>query len=312
MGLPPQEAAPLRHRLEYAALWAFAGVLRALPRPLALEAGAAMGALGWWLRIRRRLVLSNLAQALPDLAPGDRRRLAARSARNFGRVVAEFVRFSGRDRTRLSELVELRGVERLRHALSAGKGAILVTAHLGSWALYVTALADAGVPSSLLVGRQHNAKVDAFILSIPGDAVSFISKGKSAPKEILRSLADNRVVVMVADQHFGPRGEMAPFLGRLAATLPLPAAIATRHGTPIFVMGGHRVTRGHHLADVHPLELPEGGDAAARRNAITARCNAALGTLILAHPDQYFWYHRRWRDAEPAAEEAPEADALTR
>ncbi len=286
----------LRHRLEYAALVAFAGTLRALPRPLALEIGAAVGGLGWWLRVRRGVVISNLTQALPGLSPRHRRRLAARAARNFGRVVAEFVRFPGRDRTRLDELVVLHGVWRLKNALAAGHGATVVTAHLGSWALYVTALANAGIPSALLVGKQHNPKVNAFILEIPGKAVTFISKGRSAPREILRSLQDNRVVVMVADQHVGPRGEVAPFLGRPASTLPLPGALSARHGTPIFVMGGHRVTRGSHRVDIVPLDLPGDGDEASRRREITARCNAALGALILAHPDQYLWYHRRWRD----------------
>lgn len=284
-----------RHHLEYAGLLAVAGTLRALPRPLALEVGAAIGALGWALRVRRKLVLSNLAQALPALSHRGRCRLAARAARNFGRVVAEFVRFAGRDRTRLRQIVDLHGAEHLRQALERGEGAIVVTAHLGSWALYVTALADSGIPSALLVGKQHNRKVDAFILSIPGEAVHFISKGRASPRDILRSLRDNRAVVMVADQHSGPRGEVAPFLGRPASTLPLPGALAARQGTPIFVMAGHRVTRGTHRVDITPLELPAGGDEAALRHEITVRCNEALGAAILAHPDQYFWYHRRWR-----------------
>ena len=57
-----------RHVAEYAGLLAVARVMRALPRPLALGAGAWIGRIGWWLRIRRRLVLANLAQALPELA----------------------------------------------------------------------------------------------------------------------------------------------------------------------------------------------------------------------------------------------------
>ncbi|HPW54937.1 MAG: lysophospholipid acyltransferase family protein [Thermoanaerobaculaceae bacterium] len=289
------EPMTVRHHLEYAGLMAVAATLRALPRPLALEVGAAIGALGWALRVRRRLVLSNLVQALPALSHRERCRLAARAARNFGRVVAEFVRFAGRDRTRLRELVALHGTDCLRAALERGQGAIVVTAHLGSWALYVTALAEAGIPSALLVGKQHNRKVDDFILSIPGEAVHFISKGRASPRDILRSLKDNRAVVMVADQHSGPRGEVAPFLGRPASTLPLPGALAARQGTPIFVLAGHRVTRGTHRVEITPLERPPSGEEATLRHEITVRCNEALGAAILAHPDQYFWYHRRWR-----------------
>jgi len=284
-----------RYHLEYGSVVVLAALLRALPRAVALEFGAALGQLGWWLRIRRRLVLYNLAQAFPDSTPRERRRIASRSARNFGRTVAEFVRFAGSDRDRVGELVRLEGVEALRDAL-AGGGAIVVTAHVGAWALYVTALAAAGVPSALLVGRQHNPKVQRFILGIPGDAVHFVPKSKGAPRDIMRCLRDGRAVVMVADHNAGRRGDFAPFLGKVASTLPLPGAIAARHRTPIFLMSGRRVSPGGHRVEITRLALPHGDDEERLRHEITVACNDALGKAILACPEQYFWYHRRWRD----------------
>ena len=285
-----------RYHFEYGSVVVLAAVVRAMPRALALEFGAALGQLGWWLGIRRRLVLSNLAQAFPSASPSGRRRIAVRAARNFGRTVAEFVRFAGSDRQRVGELVHLEGAEALQEALAAGGGAIVVTAHLGAWALYVTALAAAGIPSALLVGRQHNPKVQRFILGIPGEAVHFVPKSKGAPRDILRCLRDGRAVVMVADHRAGRSGEPAPFLGRVASTLPLPGAISARHDTPIFLMAGRRISHGEHLVAISRLTLPSGGDEDERRHAITVVCNEALGRAILACPQQYFWYHRRWRE----------------
>jgi len=284
-----------RYHLEYGSVVVLAALLRALPREAALEFGAALGQLGWWLRIRRRLVLSNLAQAFPGSTARERRRIASRAARNFGRTVAEFVRFAGSDRERVGELVRLEGVEALRDSLAAGGGAIVVTAHVGAWALYVTALAAAGIPSALLVGRQHNPKVQRFILGIPGDAVHFVPKSKGAPRDIMRCLRDGRAVVMVADHNAGRRGDFAPFLGKVASTLPLPGAIAARHRTPIFLMVGRRVSRGEHRLEITRLALPHGDDDERLRHEITVACNEALGKVILACPEQYFWYHRRWR-----------------
>jgi KDO2-lipid IV(A) lauroyltransferase len=285
-----------RYHLEYGSVVALAALLRALPRTAALGFGAALGQLGWWLRVRRRVVLANLAQAFPEATRRERRRIAARAARNFGRTAAEFVRFAGSDRERVGELVTIEGVEALREALAAGGGAIVVTAHLGAWALYVTALAAAGIPSALLVGRQHNPKVQRFILDIPGEAVHFVPKSKSAPRDIMRCLRDGRAVVMVADHRAGRHGELAPFLGRVASTLALPGAIAARHGTPIFLMAGRRVSRGEHRVELSRLPLPTEGDEERLRHEITVVCNEALGTAILACPEQYFWYHRRWRE----------------
>jgi len=289
-----------RHLLEYGAFAGFAAACRALPRPLALAAGAAVGEAGWLLCIRRGLVLDNVARALPELPPRAVRRLAARAARNFGRSAVEILRVAGRDRARLGALVAFHGLDELAAAARAG-GAIVVCPHLGPWGLYVTALAGAGVPAALLTGRQHNPRVDEFILGIPGGAVRMISKGPAAPRDVLRCLREGHAVMMVADQDAGPRGDVVPFLGRPASTLALPAAIALRHGTPLYALAGHRVAGGRHEVRLHRLALPAGaagGDAA--RRALTARVNEALGEAVLDHPDQYFWYHRRWREHAPA------------
>jgi KDO2-lipid IV(A) lauroyltransferase len=286
----------LRHHVEYLSLAGLATVMRALPRPIALELGAAVGELGWLLRLRRATVLANLRTALPELAEARRRAVAARSSRNFGRTTTEFVRFAGRDRRRLGDIVTLNGQEALRAALAPDRGAVVVTAHLGSWALYVTALAAAGIPCALLVGRQHNPMVDDFILAIPGDAVHFISKGATAPRETIRCLRKGWAVIIVADQDAGPHGDMVPLLGRTASTLALPGAVVARHGWPLFIMAGHRVTRGTHHVDISPIELPGAEADHAHRVVISARINDALGQAILEHPDQYFWHHRRWRE----------------
>ncbi len=285
----------VRHLAEYAGLWLLAVFFRALPRSWALSCGALVGQVGWWLRIRRRLVLANLAIAFPELSVRQRQRLAAAASRNFGRTVAEFVRFAGRDRRRVGELVAVEGERELREALAEGKGAIVVTAHLGAWALYVTALAARGIPSALLVGRQHNPYVDRFILGIPGDAVKFISKGRTAPREIIKSLQQGRTVVMVADQDAGPRGTFAPFFGRLVSTLPLPGAIAARFRPPLFLMVGHRVKGGRHQLHLRSLPLPPAWHEEQMRVEVATTCNRALEDAIRAHPEQYFWYHRRFR-----------------
>lgn len=285
-----------RYHIEYAAVMAVALTLRALPRWAALLAGAGLGLFGWSVRLRRRLVLANLEQALPDVAQRERVRIAARAARNFGRTVAEFVRFAGRDRNRVGHLVTIEGAEDLSAALEEGRGAILVTGHLGAWALYVTALAAAGIPTALLVGRQNNPKVDQFIHSIPGDKVTFIGRSRSSPRAILKTLKAGHCLVMVADQHGGPRGIVAPFFGRQTSTLSLPGTLVARQRLPLFLMAGHRVEGGRHQLTLKRLELPEAtGDAETDRRAIAALCNQNIGDAILEHPDQYFWYHRRYR-----------------
>lgn len=291
---PPSPLLRVRHGIEYAVVASIGAVLKVLPRSAALAVGAAIGQLGWWTRLRRGLVLRNLAQALPDASPKERRRIGARAARNFGRTASEFLRFSGAERRRVLELVQIEGLDDLKTALEEKRGAVVVTGHLGAWALYVTALAAAGIDAALLVGVQTNPKVDEMILSIPGGAVQFISKSKSSPRDILKALRANKVIVMVADHYSSEQKVYVPFLGRNAFTLPLPGALVAKHRLPLFLMAGHRVSVGGHRLDFVRIELPElEGDAL--RVEVAVRCNASLGEAVLRHPDQYFWYHDRWK-----------------
>ncbi len=285
----------LRHGCEYAAVSAVSAVVKLLPRPWALGVGAAIGQIGWWTGIRRSKVLAHISHAMPDAGSAEQRRTAARAARNFGRTVTEFLRFSGRDRQRVLDLVQIEGLEVVHEALARGRGAVLVTGHLGAWALYVTALGAAGIASALLVGVQRNARVNELILGIPGDAVQFISKSKSAPREILRALRQNKVIVMVADHYSSEQRVFVPFLGKKAFTLPLPGALVAKHRIPLLCMAGHRVADGTHRLRITSIPVPDDLEGDALRLEVAVRCNQALGEAIRRCPEQYFWYHDRWK-----------------
>jgi len=289
-----------RHWIEYWLTLASCWILRCLPRPLALAAGATLGQIAWWLGIRRKLVLANLGLVFPQLSPVEHEALASRAARNFGRTIAEYARGTGTDKYHLEEFVEVAGGELLKAALSENKGALLVTGHLGAWALYMGALQLIGVSPALLVGRHHNSKFDQLLLRIPGEVAQLISKGALAPRHVLKCLKQNRAVVMVADQH-SSMGLVSPFLGHPAKTLALPGAIIAKHRVPLFLLDGYRVSGGKHRLTIREIEIPEGLAGEELRQVVTDRCNEEIGKTILDRPDQYFWYHRRWRKKRTGA-----------
>jgi len=291
----------LSHKLEYWALISFARTLCILPRSWALGIGSAIGGLGWVLGIRRELVLSNLANARPDAGEAELKKIGKQAARNFGRTIAEFIRYGIKDRDKVPQLVSLQGLEPLKEALSKKNGAILLTGHHGAWAIYFAAISLAGIPLSLLVGKQHNQKVDEFIHKIPGDRVEFISKGRTAIKTILAKLNEGRAVVMVSDQHAGKGGVVVPFLGKNASTLPLPGSFAVKYNVPVFTMSGQRNEDGSHSVTIEPLEIPEDLSPNDQKIEVLRRYNVKMGEIVRNCPEQYFWYHRRWREESSAS-----------
>lgn len=282
----------LRYRIEYLALSSYAAIICALPRAWALRSGEWMGELAWRLRLRRKVVLENLAAALPNRSSRELRAIGRTSSRNFGRATTEFARVAGRDRGELSRYVEFDGLEDLEAALAEGNGALIVTGHIGSWALYFSALACFDVSTALLVGRQSNPMVDRFIHDIPAGSLQLIGKGTLAPRHVLRSLKSGRAVIFVADQ-YSRVGQFLPFLGRPARTLTLPGAILARDPTrPLFVMAGTHTGHGRHRVRLERQPPP---GASCTPEQIARHCNDRLGEAILEAPDQYFWHHRRWK-----------------
>lgn len=294
----------MRHSIEYIALVTFAKFLCVIPRKLAFAIGNFLGWFAWTVGIRKNLVLANIAQARPEATPAELEAIGKQAAKNFGRTTTEFIRYGIKDRDLVLPQVSIEGIDTLEQALSSGKGAIVLTGHFGAWAIYFAAISMHGIPLSLLVGKQHNAKVDDFILKIPGDRVEFISKGRTAVKKILNKLSEGRAVVMVADQHAGKHGIVVPFLGKNASTLPLPGSFAIKYDIPVFIMTGHRRADGTHLVEIKELPVAPKETEEERKIEVVRSYNDEMGKIIRAMPEQYFWYHRRWREesAEPATE----------
>lgn len=288
----------LSHRLEYIGLVGFSKLLCVIPRRIALRFGSAIGSFAWAIGIRKELVLANIARARPEASRDALEKIGKQAAKNFGRTVTEFIRYGIKDRDLVPSLVTIEGLETLKETLGEGKGALVLTGHHGAWAIYFAAISMSGIPLSLLVGKQHNEKVDEFILKIPGDRVEFISKGRAAVKKILNKLNEGRAVVMVSDQHAGKHGVVVPFLGEEASTLPLPGSFAIKYNIPVFIMTGQRLENGNHLVKIDKLEIPEMENDDERKVEVLRLYNKKMGDTVAACPEQYFWYHRRWREED--------------
>lgn len=288
----------LSHTLEYFALIVIAKLVCLLPFSWATGMGDLMGRLGWALGIRRNLVLSNIAMARPDASEKELKKIGSVAARNFGRTVTEFIRYGIKNRDYFRSKTRVNGIELVREGLSKGNGAILLTGHMGAWAIYFAAVSTRGIPLSLLVGKQHNERIDEFILKLSGENIKLISKGRAAVKKIIDNLKQGQAIVMVSDQHAGNNGILVPFLGRVTPTLSLPGAFAVKHKAPVFILEGHRLEDGTHEVNLAELEVPECETPDEMKVEVVKRYNEVMGDLIRKRPEQYFWYHRRWRDSD--------------
>lgn len=297
------------HRGEYLAARALESLVSALPEGAADRLGEAMGRLvGGPLGIRRSTVEANLRLAFPDASEEWIRETTRAAYRHLGREAAAILRLSRLDPDAIVARTEPHGWEELHAALDEGNGALLVTGHYGNWEIAAATVASRGLPIAAIVKRMRNPLVDARLEELRRRlGVETIVTG-DAPKQVPRVLRAGGVVGIVADQDARRTGVFVPFFGRPASTHRGPALFALRLDAPVFACTARRKPGPgvQYVVSGHRVPVRRTGDLEADVTHLTRELAAALEEDVRGAPEQYFWFHRRWKTAPP-----PEPAAAT-
>jgi KDO2-lipid IV(A) lauroyltransferase len=292
----------LAHRAEYYTMRATIGALRALSWDAACKVGERLGALGYKpLGIRKRVVERQIAAAFPDLAPAAVVSLARESYEHLGRTFIETALLDGIGKDGLQKLVEtVEGWEEIEEVMAKGRGAVLVTGHIGNWELAGSYVAARGIPLDAIVRGMANPLFDAY-LNHTREAIGMtIVPDSEAVRRTPRSLRAGRAVAFVADQGvMGLASTFVPFFGRPAKTPRGAAVFALRFDVPVVFVVALRNPNGRYRIVVERIEAPQTGDRDIDVDAIVARFTQHLEKWVRAVPAQYFWQHRRWKRQPP-------------
>jgi KDO2-lipid IV(A) lauroyltransferase len=204
-------------------------------------------------------------------------------------------------------VAEVTGVDHLERAQAAGRGALLLTGHFGNFELLGAWLGRMH-PVDFVVKPLTNPYVDRWLEGLRRESgVGTLPLGLGV-RGVYRALRENRWIALLADQDARRDGVFVPFFGRDASTPRGPAELAVRTGAPIVMGFGWRGADGRLRLDVGPTLTPDPGiaDPEASVRDLTARHTAALEARVRERPEQWFWLHRRWKTAPPAAPVARE------
>lgn len=224
---------------------------------------------------------------------------------HFFRITLESVAFERRvPQAAILDHYEVEWCDGAREALSAGRGGVFLTPHVGDWEAASAALPHLGAGEIYAVARPpKNRPLSRYLLAMRERRHIHVLPRRGAMKFAHEILAAGGWIGLLPDQRPSGRGVLAPFFGKLAPCERSASALVRRMAVPI-VIGACYLTdepfryRGRVSQVIWPEELAE-----LTVEEITARINAAVEPLILAAPEQYFWLHDRFRDAPPDAAE---------
>jgi Kdo2-lipid IVA lauroyltransferase/acyltransferase len=292
----------MAHRAEYYTMRATIRALGALSWDAACKIGERLGALGYRpLGIRKRVVERQIAAAFPELDHQAVVNLARDSYKHLGRTFIETALLDSLGKDGLQQLVEsVEGWEEVEEVMAKGKGAVMVTGHIGNWELAGGYVAARGIPLDAIVRGMANPLFDAYINHTREGIGMTIVHDSEAVRRTPRSLRAGRAVAFVADQ--GAKGlasTFVPFFGRPAKTPRGAAVFALRFEVPVLFVVALRKPNGRYRLIVERLEAKRTGDMDSDVDAIVARFTERLEHWVRVVPAQYFWQHRRWKRQPP-------------
>ncbi|MBN2719644.1 MAG: lysophospholipid acyltransferase family protein [Proteobacteria bacterium] len=288
----------MKYRLQRLVLRMMRGIFRILPHDWAMAFGKGLGALGYHLaRGRRRTALENLEAAFRgEKTPDEIQRIALASFQHLGIAVAEFLRFLPDKAESLRERICVEGEENLEKALEGGRGALILSAHLGNWELVGLELVRRGYPMAIVTKIARDRAVDEFLTASREGAGIKVFQGRGLFKESLRHLAKGGVLGSVLDQNARRReGVFVPFFGRQACTLKSLALLARRTGAPIVPIFAYREGWRHRIVCDPPLDPGVTEDMEGDVVRWTAACAEEVEKAIRRRPEQWMWLHNRWK-----------------
>ncbi|MBV8114069.1 MAG: lysophospholipid acyltransferase family protein [Silvibacterium sp.] len=289
----------MRERLELAIVWTLVKLLGVLPRSVARAVGAGIGGLAYRLLGRlRRVGLTNLEVAFPEM-PGEQRERTLRGLyRNLGWLLAEFCQMPGYTSENTRSFVRYEGLGHYIAARDRGKGVLILTGHLGAWELSSYYHSLMGHPMSMVIRRLDNARVDALVTRIRCLHGNRVLHKDDFARGLLAAMRQGETVGILMDTNMTPpQGEFVPFFGRMACTASGMARVALRTGASVLpgFMLWEESERKYVLHFGKPIDPVSTGNDEQDVIENTARFTAVIESWIRRYPDQWLWVHRRWK-----------------
>jgi KDO2-lipid IV(A) lauroyltransferase len=251
--------------------------------------------LGWRKRIGK-----NLDLAMPDLPKIERQRLMRDVPDNLGRLFIELLSpFQMRPIASAARYSGL-GIREIEAAMTRGRAIVCVSGHFGNYDVCRSALVQRGFDVGALYrpmnNRLFNKHYESSILAVGGTMFPRSRRGMS---KMVTHLRKGGLLMILVDQHMH-KGASLTFFGQPAKTALSAAQMALKYDAllvPIYAV---------RQADGLSFEIEvEASVPSTDAETMTQALNNSLEAKVRAHPEQWLWTHRRWKESssEQLAEE---------
>lgn len=244
----------------------------------------------------KKILFANLNLCFPEKSDDEKQEIAIKTYIHFARVGIDFIKNQNTTKEKILNKVKFINEEVFANALKTNRPVIVQTAHYGNWELFSLAMA-AKFGSVSIVGRALDSKVMDKILTKNRTQfdINLIEKS-SAAKNIMRSLKNNRPVGILTDQNTAKKdGIEVSFFGKRALHTPVASIFAQKMNAlviPAFIYKNSDKKDEIYFFEAIDVANFNKEDAIQKITQLQAD---ATQKIIEFKPDEYFWFHKRFK-----------------
>lgn len=244
------------------------------------------------LRYRRAVVMTNLANSLPQKSEKELRHISRAFYRNLCDYAAETLRLLSIDGKELKERVVFKNADVVKEFTGKNHSVLMLASHQFNWEwLLAAGCLYLPVPVDYVYLPQSSKLANAFALAIRTRFGAFAIPRETVGREALRRKKIIRATAIVADQypgHFNHRRYWATFLGQQTAFFYGITQLATLQEAATYFAAIKKRSRGHYEVTLIKLD-----DSRIIDDYITES-----EKVIHEQPEGWLWSHRRWKNLE--------------
>lgn len=265
--------------------------------------GTAVGWLAYCGAIRhRRIVHRNLAFVYPEWSRREIDRLARRVFKHFGTVLFENIQALVMPRRQFQRRIIIEGQNILTAALAQPRGCLLFSGHLGNWELGLLAGAANFNRTALTVAKPVKLKpLHRLLTALRSRFGNRVVFKKGALQLMTRALRKGETLIMLIDQGVRrPESVEIEFFGKRTLASPAAAYLAIRCRVPVVPLFCLRAPDGRYrLKILPPVAATRTGALRADIQTLTQQLMTTVETAVRQNPEQWFWFHKRWKRTYP-------------
>ena len=242
-----------------------------------------------WFPPAKRQFDREAKRVFPNMKRSARSKLGQNMGRQMGQTLFEIYHDDDFQHQHHKFHVSGPGLDAIKAAQAAGKGAIIVSGHFGQWEAVRAVIKMHGMESGAVYRPNKNRHYERRIRKgIEAGGKPIFATGRVGTKALVRHLREDGIVSILLDEKYS-EGVRLPFLGHDALTSLSAAQLALKYDLPMIPAYGIRMEDGLSFQVEFEAPIPHTDSI-----TMTRAFNDSLSARIMENPEQWYWMLRRW------------------